>query len=117
MKSSELKKLIIKSLEEDAGNESIAGRLEMEGVTFDFGRDFTRKVVDKVFSVSSEIVAERELFRSMRFVFNRVALTGVAAILILLFSIFLAEGSFSLNSFLGIGDSIDESIVCLLTDI
>ncbi|MBN1108232.1 MAG: hypothetical protein JXR66_10310 [Bacteroidales bacterium] len=117
MEPSGIKDLIIRSLGENAGDGSITGRLEEEGVTFDFGRDFTQKVVDRIFSVSSELVAEKELFRSMRFVFNRVALTGVAAILILLFSIFMAEGSFSLNSFLGIGDSVDESIVCLLTGI
>jgi hypothetical protein len=44
-----------------------------------------------------------------------VALTGVAAIVILLISIFFVEGSISLNSLLGIGDTYDESIICLLT--
>jgi hypothetical protein len=51
----------------------------------------------------------------MNYVFYRIALTGVAAIVILLISIYLMEGSVSINSFLGLGDTYDESIVCLLT--
>jgi hypothetical protein len=51
----------------------------------------------------------------MNFAFYRIALTGVAAIIVLLVSIFLREGSFSFNSFLGLSDNYDESIVCLLT--
>jgi hypothetical protein len=51
----------------------------------------------------------------MNFAFYRVALTGVAAIVLLLISIFLMEGSLSFNSFLGLKDNYDESIVCLLT--
>jgi hypothetical protein len=53
--------------------------------------------------------------KSLNFVFNRIALTGIAAIIVLLISIFLMEGSLSFNSFLGLSDSYDESIVCLLT--
>lgn len=117
MKPSELKDLIIGSLEENADNSLVADRLESEGITYDFRRGFTGKIVDRVFSIPSVLATENEFLRSMRFVFNRVALTGVAAILILLISIFLAEGSFSLNSFLGIGDTYDESIVCILTGI
>jgi hypothetical protein len=51
----------------------------------------------------------------MSSVFYRIALTGVAAIAILLISIFLMEGSLSFNSFLGLSDNYSESIVCLLT--
>ena len=58
---------------------------------------------------------EVEFVKYMNFAFYRIALTGVAAIVILLISIFFMEGSLSLNSFLGISNNYDESIVCLLT--
>jgi hypothetical protein len=51
----------------------------------------------------------------MNIAFYRIALTGVAAIVLLLISIFLSEGSLSFNTFLGMGESYDESIVYLLT--
>jgi hypothetical protein len=50
-------------------------------------------------------------------VFYRIALTGVAAIVLLLISIFMMEGSVSFNSLIGLGSTYDESILCLLTGI
>jgi len=58
---------------------------------------------------------EVEFLKSMTFAFNRIAITGVAAIILLLLSIFLMEGSISFNSFLGLSNSYDESIVFMLT--
>jgi hypothetical protein len=51
----------------------------------------------------------------MNLAFYRVAITGIAAIVVLLISIFIMEGSFSFNSFLGLKDNYSESIICLLT--
>ena len=61
------------------------------------------------------MVRDIEFVKSLNYVFYRIALPGVAAILLLLISIFLMEGSLSLNSFLGLGNSNDESIIYLLT--
>jgi hypothetical protein len=72
-------------------------------------------VLDKLFLAGLSVSREVEFMKSMNFVFSRIALTGVAAIVVLLISIFLMEGSLSFNSFLGLNDSYDESIVCLLT--
>jgi hypothetical protein len=115
MKPSELKSLIIGSLDEKTDPGTASKKLEEEGISYDFGKGFSQKVIDRIFSAPEAVVREIEFVRSMRFIFNRVALTGVAAIIILLVSIFLAEGSLSFNSFLGIGNSDDESIVYLLT--
>ena len=115
MKPSELKSLIIGSLDEKVDPQAAAWKLEEEGVSFDFSDGFSKKVIDRIFSAPEAIVREVELVKSMRFIFTRVALTGAAAIILLLVSIFLAEGSLSLNSFLGIGSSYDEGIVYLLT--
>jgi len=115
MKPSEIKNLIISSLNADADPKDVSIRLENEGISFDFNKDFGDKILDKLFSAGLTINREVEFVKSMNFVFYRIALTGVAAIVVLLISIFLMEGSLSFNSFLGLNDSYDESIVCLLT--
>lgn len=107
--------MIISSLNADADTRETSVRLEEEGISFDFRKGFSDKVLDRLFSAGLTINREVEFVKSMNFAFYRIALTGVAAIVLLLISIFLMEGSLSLNSFLGLNDSYDESIVCLLT--
>jgi hypothetical protein len=111
----EIKKLLIGSLSTDADPIEVSRILEEEGVSYDFSIGFGDKIIDKLFSAGLTINREVEFVRSMNFAFYRIALTGVAAIVVLLISIFMMEGSLSLNSFLGLSDSYDESIVCLLT--
>lgn len=115
MKPSELKSLMLGSLDEESDPRTASAKIEEEGINYDFGKGFKEKVIERIFSTPEAVVREIEFVKSMRFIFNRVALTGVAAIILLLVSIFLAEGSLSLNSFLGLGNSYDESIVYLLT--
>jgi hypothetical protein len=115
MNSSEIKKLIISSLNADANQAEASRKLEEEGVSYDFSNGFSEKVLDKIFSARLTVTREVEFVKSLNFAFYRIALTGVAAIVVLLISIFLMEGSISFNSFLGLSDSYDESIVCLLT--
>jgi len=111
----EIKKLIISSLNTDADPVDVSRRLEEEGVTYNFSHNFGDKVLNKLFSAGMTVNREVEFVKYMNFAFYRIALTGVAAIVILLISIFFMEGSLSLNSFLGISNNYDESIVCLLT--
>jgi hypothetical protein len=115
MNSKEIKNMLISSLNTDADAGEVARRLEEEGVTYDFSNDFKNKVLDRIYSAGATVTKEIEFVRYMNFAFYRIALTGIAAIVILLISIFLMEGSLSFNSFLGLGDNYDESIVCLLT--
>jgi hypothetical protein len=115
MKPPEFKELIIRSLDQETDPADAARKLEEVGVSFDFSKGFRDKLLNKIFLTTAIASREIEFARTMRFAFNRVALTGIAAIVLLLISIFLAEGSLSLNSFLGLGDSYDESIVSLLT--
>jgi len=115
MKPSELKKLMIQSLEPGANTEEIAGKLESEGISYDFNGGFTEKVTTRLFSEPLIASHDLEFRRNLSLVFYRIAITGIAAIIILMLSIFIAQDSFSFNSFLGLGDSIDESIVYLLT--
>jgi hypothetical protein len=115
MNPSEIKNLLISSLNADADTIEASRRLEEEGVTYNFSKNFGDKILNKLFLAGVTVNRELEFVKSMNFAFYRIALTGVAVIVVLLISIFLMEGSLSFNSFLGLSDSYDESIVCLLT--
>jgi hypothetical protein len=115
MNSSEIKNLISGSLKQEAEPADISALLEKNGVSYDFSRNFGDKVIDRIFSAGITVNREAEFLRSMNFVFYRIALSGVAAIIVLMISIFLMEGSLSFNSFLGLGNNYDETIVSLLT--
>jgi hypothetical protein len=115
MKPSELKKHIIQSLEPGANTKEIAGELENEGLSYDFRDGFTEKVTARLSSEQLVVKRDLEFRRNLNLVFYRIAVTGIAAIVILMLSIFIAQDSFSFDTFLGLGDSFDESIVCLLT--
>jgi hypothetical protein len=115
MNKSEIKKLIINSLNADDDTVEVSGKLDEEGISYNFSENFGDKVLNKLFSAGLTVNREVEFVKYMNFAFYRIAITGVAAIIILLISIFLREGSFSFNSFLGLSDNYDESIVCLLT--
>ncbi len=115
MRSSEIKKLIISSLEDKPDNTVIASELQ-ESMTFDFRDGFTEKVLDRIFSEGT-VVTERqyEFDRNLNIAFYGIALSAVAAILLLMLSIFVTEGSLSFDTLLGLSDGDSESIVCLLT--
>ena len=113
MKPADIKELIINSLSADKSAEDTMRKLEEAGVKYSFSEGFRDKVLDRIFSSAIIVNREIEFVRSLNSIFYRIALTGVAAIAILLVSIFLMEGSLSFNSFLGLSDSYDESIICL----
>jgi hypothetical protein len=115
MKPSEIKNRMIGSLDAGIDTVGIFEEMEKDGISFDFSNDFDEKVIGRVFNTKNEEIVEVEFIRSMTRVFYRIALTGVAAIVLMLISIFLMEGSLSFNSFLGLGNSYDESTICLLT--
>lgn len=115
MKSAEIKDLIIKSLSPENDSGESQKLLGEAGVIYSFSHSFRDKVIDHIFRSGIVVNREIDFVRSMNLAFYRIALTGVAAIVILLVSIYFMEGSISLNSFLGLSDGYDESIVCLLT--
>jgi hypothetical protein len=115
MKSSDLKELIISSLDKESDPEKASGLIEAAGVAYRFREGFSDRVLDKIFTAGDTVVREIEFVRNLNSVFYRIALTGVAAIVLLLISIFIVQGSLSVDSFLGLGNTYDESILCLLT--
>lgn len=114
MNKSEIKNLIINLMDAKTDTSEAPVILENEGLDYNFSKAFGDKVLDKLFSAGLH-TKQVEFVKYMNFAFYRVALTGVAAIIILLISIFLREGSLSFNSFLGLSDNYNESIVSLLT--
>jgi ABC-type maltose transport system permease subunit len=102
MNISEIKKLIISSMDADTDTVEVSGKLEEEGVSYNFSNNFADKVRNRLLSAGLTMNREVNFVKYMNFAFYRIALTGV-------------EGSISFNSFLGLRDNYDESIVCLLT--
>jgi hypothetical protein len=115
MKAEDIKKLLIRSLDADADTEVTARKLEGAGIDFNFREGFADRILDRVNASGYVAASEMEFLRNLNSAFYRIALTGIAAIVILLISIFLMEGTFSLDSFIGLSNSYDESIIYLLT--
>jgi len=111
MNTLEIKKLIISSLNSDADSAGISRKLEEEGVSYNFSNNFGDRILNKLLSAGVSINREVEFVKYMNFAFYRVALTGVAAIVILLISIFLMQGSLSLNSFIVLGLKLKEKLI------
>lgn len=115
MNGSELKDFLINSLDSDSDPLETSVKLQEEGISYDFSENFSEKVLNRLFAPELKVNREIEFLKSFNLAFSRIALTGVAAIVLMLISIFLMEGSISFNSFLGLNDSYDESIISLLT--
>lgn len=114
MKLTEIKKLIISSLNENRNSDEASMTLS-EATSYDFSDGFTGKVLSRIFPAEVQYARQIEFSRYLNLAFSRIALTGVAAIVLLLLSIFLMEGNLSFDSIIGVGDTQAESIVCLLT--
>jgi len=80
MNPTEIKKLIIASAAEEADPHETPGKLEDEGVSFDFSSDFTDKVISRIFTEKLTVIRDIDFGRSLSTVFYRIALTGVAGI-------------------------------------
>ena len=68
----------------------------------------------KVYEEKEPLILRPEFNRSLFTVFKRVALTGVAAIIILFLSIYLTDGSFTFNSLTGGDPYSDDNLVSYL---
>jgi len=115
MKLTELKSYLITSLDSDLEPGELIRVMEDADISYKFNEGFTEKVLDRIYSVKSVTTADSVYFKSMNLVFYRVVLTGIAAIVLMMVSILFGQGSISVDSFLGLGDAYDESIICLIT--
>src|SRR5512141_2937215 len=114
MNRSEIKELLISSLEADADPRDASIKLEKAGLSYDFNDNFTDAVLNRIFPAALRMNREIEIARYLLFAFRSIAISGIAAIILLLITIYLREGSISFDAFLGLRDNYDESIVCLL---
>ncbi len=125
-----LKELLIKSYEEEALtaeeqhqlDEALASNQELQqekrelealhkmlsGYTPAFKPGFSNRVLETVSNVSAEA-------DNLYFLFKRFALTGVAAIIALLISVYLTDGNFSFDSLLGLSDLSKDNLLLALS--
>jgi hypothetical protein len=114
MKPIEILKMFSESMNPNARTGGFPSKLAAGGATYSFSERFTDRVIDRIFN-ETVINRQIEFVRSLNNVFYRVAFAGVAAIAVLLLSIFLMEGSLTFNSLVGISESFDENLISLLT--
>lgn len=114
MRSSEIKKRIIGSLDKEYDDKKTVASLQ-EALAWDFSEGFEERVLAKLGNERSEVRFEYEFNHNLNLVFYRVAFAAAAAIIFLMLSVFLKEGSLSFDSLLGMSDGYSESIVCMLT--
>ena len=81
---------------------------------YSFSPGFQEKVMTKVYEEKEPLILRPEFNRSLFTVFKRVALTGVAAIIILFLSIYLTDDSFKFNSLTGGDPYSDDNLVSYL---
>jgi hypothetical protein len=115
MNKSEIKNILIDSLNAESETSGIAEKLEQEGIRFDFSEKFSGKIMGRLFTAAQKVNQQAEFLKYMNLAFYRIALPGIAAIVLLLLSLFIMHGSVSVDSLLGLNDNYDESIICLLT--
>jgi len=115
MKTEELKNLILKSLEGEEPDPLIQKQLKEAGVDFSFSSDFSNKVFEKTFYAGKVLNRETDFLRSFSSAFYRIAITGIAVIILLVISIYISQGFISFDSFFGLNNAEEESIVCIMT--
>ena len=106
---------MIGALEPEADVKHASEKIREAAGSYGFRKGFDEKVISLLSGTEGAIIREIDFTRTLNLAFYRIALTGVAAIVLLLISMFLTEGSLSFNTFLGMGDTYDESIVYMLT--
>ncbi len=83
-------------------------RQVLSGYSPRFSQGFSGRILENVFADSAES-------NNLYFLFKRFALSGVAAIIILLVSVYLTDGSFSLNALLGLSDLTTDNLLLALS--
>ncbi len=73
-----------------------------------FKPGFSERVTNRIYNIADNS-------DNLWFLFKRIALTGVAAIVFLLITVYFSEGSFSLNSLLGLSDLTTDNLLLALS--
>jgi len=75
---------------------------------------FESRVMNRIHKLRNGKIIEFDFAKNLFFVFKRVAISGITAILILLISIYISEGSFSLDAFTGVESFSDDNLISYL---
>lgn len=116
MKAPKLKDLFLHSLLTDLKSgerETLESELFTDHM---FSEGFSDRIMKKITSGKILLDGKRELVRSFDSIFMRVAIPAAAAILILVISILLSQGSLSYDTLLGIDNEVDGVLISLLVD-
>ena len=118
LSSSEKEKLEVCLTESSELREEKMELLEMRNIIsstqYSFNTGFQAKVMDRIAEEKEPLILRPEFNRSLFTVFKRVALTGVAAIIILFLSIYLSDDSFSFRSITGGDNYSDDNLISYL---
>ncbi|MFN2380686.1 MAG: hypothetical protein ABR519_10840 [Bacteroidales bacterium] len=111
-----LKELVLKVLTTDL-NEEEQGLLEREVVpAYSFSNGFRDSVMERINNGTVSLGLRPDFLRSFNEIFRRVAVTGVAAIVVLIVIMFVSQGSISYDTLLGIDATIDDPLISLLVE-
>lgn len=116
MRTSELKKIIIRLMDGEEPDRDLLMKIREAGADYSFSDNFTERVLASINKTSLVLNRETEFLRSFDNIFYRIAITGIAAIVLLLISIYISQGTISFDSFLGLTDANYESIISVLTE-
>lgn len=107
---------LVNALTEDAlTGEGTDETLSSLRQSYAFRQGFRERVMEAVMTIPSARPYDDFSLR-LSSLFMKVAVSGVAAIVILAISVFLSWGNVSFDSLLGLGDVTDESMITLLTE-
>ena len=81
-----------------------------------FTDGFRDRVMNSIVSGRIYINGKRELIKSIDSIFLKIAIPGAAAIVLLMLSLLLSEGSLSYDTLLGIDNEVDGVLVSLLSE-
>jgi len=116
MKTEKLKDLLFRSLSSDLGADE-REVLEKELLTDRrFSEGFRSRVMKSITSGRMLLNGKREMLRSFDSIFMKVAIPGAAAVIILVLSLLLNQGSLSYDTLLGIDNEVDGVLVSLISD-
>jgi len=81
-----------------------------------FSKGFRDRVMNSIVSGRIYINGKREIIKSIDSIFLKIAIPGAAAIVLLMLSLLLSQGSLSYDTLLGIDNEVDGVLVSLLSE-
>ncbi|MEE4116225.1 MAG: hypothetical protein V2I37_08650 [Marinilabiliaceae bacterium] len=116
MNKNDLTQLALKSLTEEI-SESDRKVIEAELLKDQsFGPGFRDRVLESIYSGSLRPFFDPGNLSIFNRVFNRLALTGMIAIILLIVTLFISQGSLSFDTLIGIDSEMDEGMLSLLIE-